>query len=271
MAKPARIVGAGLLLAAVGALAVSIPAMTQQIRAENADVDLPFFGTRSPAPQQLPFVDGVAGFAWGVGQGQETVTFTLADGGDTLRVAYRGETHEIPVTGVVDERLPGFARFRDDQIRLVVISEERPRRADEGVTSEQVRPDRLVLAARIERDLRPDEDPSQMAGMVDRKAWRYELLEFAPPGVETDGPMIAVQDIPYPDLPEYERTWQYAAALVVTPRLKFPKLKDPKGSNRGIDGVTWPFPVAASAILVGSAGLIVLAGSFVRREPPGEA
>jgi hypothetical protein len=106
-----------------------------------------------------------------------------------------------------------------------------------------------------------------MAGLVDRKAWRYEILEFAPVGVETDGPMIRVHEIPYDELPELERTWQYAAALNVTPPLKFPKLKDPMKSNRGLNGVTWPFPVAGSAILVGSLGLIVLSGSFVRRKP----
>lgn len=266
MAKTARVLGAALTLASVGALAISIPAMARQIRASNADVDLPFFGTRSPAYDELPFIDGKAVFSWGVGKGQAPVSITLDDPNGQIIVEYRDETRAVPVTGMIDERLPGFARFRDGQIRLVVISEERPRRApDDSLTSEPVRTDRLVLAARVERDVREGEDPSEMAGMVDRKSWRYELLEFAPPGVETEGPMIAVQEIAYADLPEWERTWQYAASLVVTPSLKFPKLKDPMSSNRGLDGVTWPFPVAGSAMLAGALGMILFAGSFVKR------
>jgi hypothetical protein len=266
MPRTARVLGAALILASVGALAISIPAMARQIRASNASVDLPFFGTRSPAYEELPFIDGKAVFSWGVGRGQAPVAVTLDEANERILVDYRGETRAVPVTGMVDERLPGFARFRDGQIRLVAISEERPRRmSDESLTSEPVRTDRLVLAARVERDLREGEDPSEMAGMVDRKSWRYELLEFAPPGVDTDAPMISVQEIAYDDLPEWERTWQYAAALVVTPSLKFPKLKDPMASNRGLDGVTWPFPVAGSAILAGSLGLILFGGSFVKR------
>lgn len=273
MPRTARVFGAALILASVGALAVSIPAMARQIRASNANVDLPFFGTRSPAYDELLFLEGKAVFSWGIGSGMAPVTFTLDESNHRLVVDYRGETRAVPVTGMVDERLPGFARYRDGQIRLVVISEERPRRESNAApTSEPVRADRLVLAARVERDVREGEDPSEMAGMVDRKSWRYELLEFAPPGAEFDAPMIAHQEIAYADLPEWERTWQYAAALVVTPSLKFPKLKDPMASNRGLDGVTWPFPVAASAILVGSLGLIVFAGSFVRRaEDDGDA
>jgi hypothetical protein len=267
MAKPTRIVGATLILASVAALAVAIPAMARQIRAENAGQDLPFFGMRSPPPTALPFIDGKASFAWGIGQGTAPVTVTLDEAASNLRVEYRGETHAVPMTGAIDPRLPGFARFRDNQVQLVVISEERPARTPEGLESEPTGPDRLVLAARIERDLRPDEDPSEMAGLVDRKAWRYQILEFAPVGVETDGPMIRVHEIPYADLPELERTWQYAAALNVTPPLKFPKLSDPMKSNRGLNGVTWPFPVAGLAILTGALGVIVLSGSFVRRKP----
>lgn len=266
MPSTARVLGAALMLASVGALAVSIPAMARQIRAENANADLPFFGTRSPAYEDLPFIEGKAVFEWGVGMGREPLVLIVDDANQRLVAEYRGESRSVPITGLVDPRLPGFARFRDGQIRLVVISEERPRREkDDSLSSEPVHADRLILAARVERDVREGEDPSEMAGMVDRKAWRYDLLEFAPPGIDPEGAVISAQEISYADLPEWERTWQYAAALVVTPTLKFPKLKDPKGSNRGLDGVTWPFPVAASAILVGSVGLIVFAGSFVTR------
>jgi hypothetical protein len=271
MSKPSRIVGATLLLASVAALAVAIPTMTRQIRAENAGQDLPFYGMRSPAPMALPFVDGKATFAWGMGDGTAPVTMTLDEAASKLNVEYRGETHAVPMTGAIDPRLPGFARFRDSQLQLVVISEERPARSAEGLESEPVSPDRLVLAARIERDLRPDEDPSEMAGLVDRKAWRYEILEFVPVGDDAQGPKIRIHEIPYAELPELERTWQYAAALNVTPPLKFPKLKDPMKSNRGLNGVTWPFPVAGLAILAGALGVIVLSGSFVRRKPAAEA
>lgn len=277
MPKPARILGAAMILASVGALAVSIPAMARQIRASNAGRDLPFFGTRSPPPDALPFVDGVAVFAWGVGRGTAPVAMTLADEGRTLDVEYRGESRAVPITGAIDERLPGFARFRDGQLKLVVISEERPGApgapdapAASGAPSDEARDadplDRLILAVRVEREVRPDEDPSEMAGVVDRKAWRYEFLEFAPVGVETGGPMIRVHEIAYADLPEWERTWQYAAALNVTPPLRFPKLKDPMSSNRGLNGVTWPFPVAALAVLGAAAGFAVLGGTFVHRD-----
>ncbi len=271
MPKPSRIVGVALILASVAALAVAVPAMARQIRASNAGQDLPFFGMRSPSPTALPFVEGKASFVWGMGQGTAPVTMTINEDDSRLDVEYRGESRSIPMTGMIDPRLPGFARFRDNQITLVLISEERPARTPEGLESEPAAPDRLVLAARIERDLRPDEDPSQMAGLVDRKAWRYELLEFVPMGDESAGPSIRVHEIPYADLPELERTWQYAAALNVTPPLKFPKLKDPMQSNRGLDGVSWPFPLAGSAVLAGALGVIVLSGSFVRRKPGSSA
>lgn len=261
----------GLLLVALSAVAlvISLPAMARQIRAHNADRDLPFYGMRSPRPDAIPFVDGKAAFTWGVGAGEAAVNVTLDDANNRLLVEYRGETGSVPITGVVDERLPGFARFRDNQIRLVVLSEERPaRKADGELTSEPASPDRLVLAARIEREVREGEDPSEMAGIVDRKAWRYQILEFTPVGVEPpDGRMIRTHEFTYADLPEMERTWQYAAALNVTPALKLPKLKDPMGSNRGLDGVGWPFPAAATALLVGVVGVAMVGGSFVGRKP----
>src|SRR5690606_24306115 len=114
----------------------------------NAGKDLPFFGTRSPAPDALPFVDGVAVFAWGVGRGTAPVTMTLADEGRSLVVDYRGESHAVPITGAIDERLPGFARFRDGQLKLVVISEDRPFRGADAEAPSTPKPlDRLILAA----------------------------------------------------------------------------------------------------------------------------
>lgn len=263
----ARMLGLAILGASALALGVSLPVMARQIRAQNADADLPFYGMRSPDPAALPFVDDAATFVWGVNAGTAPVTMTLTEQGGSpfLRADYRGESRLVPITGPIDTRLPGLARFRDGQIRLEIITEQRPRLAatdrDASIKSAL---DRLVLAARIERDIDPEKDPSTMAGIVDRKAWRYEIVEFVPLGVESDRAMI-VHEIGYADLPDFERTWQYAAALAVTPPTKLPKPKDPMGSNRGLDAVTWPLPVAGVGGLLFVLGTMVFAGSFVKR------
>lgn len=270
MSRPtprARILGLAILALAAITLGVSLPAMARQIRAQNADADLPFFGMRSPDPAAIPFVNDAATFVWGVNAGTAPVTLTLVDreGAPFLRADYRGESHLVAVTGTVDTRLPGLARFRENQIKLEVITEQRPRlAATDRDAPTKTAPDRLVLAARIEREVDLAKDASPMAGVVDRKSWRYELVEFVPLGVESDRAMI-VHEIAYADMPEHERTWQYAAALAVTPPTKLPKLKEPMGSNRGLDGVTWPFPLAGAGGLLLVIGVMVFGSSFVKR------
>ena len=265
-----RVLGLAILALSVASLGVSLPVMARQIRAQNADADLPFFGIRSPDPASLPFVEGVARFNWGLSGGTAPVTLTLVDrdASPALRIDYRDESRLVPITGPVDARLPGLARFRDGQIKLEVISEQRPRlAASESDAPVKSAPDRLVLVARIERDIDPDKDPSSMAGVVDRKAWRYDITEFVPLGAASDRAMI-VHEIGYAELPEHERTWQYAAALSVTPPTKLPKMKDPMGSNQGLAAVTWPLPVAGVGGLLFVLGTMVFAGSFVKTPGP---
>lgn len=270
-----RTIGVGLMtLGAIG-LSLSIAAMTQRLRQHNREADFP----------RWKFADAVT--ASDIDYAGEPIR--IADGktetGDpAVNVTYRGETIAIPVGGRNQESLPGMLRYSD---WLQVFEMEQTRgRAHAHKGHEEGAPARLVLVAR-----QPAPGESDLK-YLNRRAWLYDIVEFRKADDQTTTPAPEPLPAPAPDaraartgapptsefaltpafarwrvnfsaLPSYERTWQYAAALSVTPRLSFPTNKF---TDDGMAAMNWTWPAAGFSGLSIVIGLIVTAGTLVR--PP---
>ncbi len=271
--RQTRILGAALLVASLGALALTLPQMVERLREHNRATGASLFKIEPALDPEFSFRG-------------EPVRVEDVRNGDarSLTVHYRGDSFSIALDGAVDDRLPGLVKY-ESFLRFFSIASARPVEREEAVAYEQ-QPWRLFVAA---RHTPPGENPETW-GAVERKKWQYEIYELLPAGaaapeplpepsgtlVNAYGKLASVTPVSgfesseawarwtfnMSALPDYERTIQYAAAIEVTPPLHRPRNVF---TDTGLNALDWTWPAAGTAILGAMVGGLILASSFARR------
>jgi len=239
-----RIVGLSLVAVSVLGLIVSVPAMASRLAERAAK------GPRAQWYVQRLFDESFS-FAG------EIVEFENVDSpqGPMLSVRWGDDVQTIPVTGVQDERLPELLRHDDWLRTLQMVHAEGGEDPDELI--EQGEGDyKLVVVA---RSVEPGFDPGA------KGAWRYIFLEMKPGADE----MVRSQSTFKALEPG---TWQYAAAMQVTPRQALAPTagaprppKAPEGEG-GFEPLGWTWTVAGFSLFFLTIGATLFAASFVSPE-----
>lgn len=272
--QTARILGAVILGASLGAFAFTLRPMVLLVRAHNREADVALFKIEPVQDPNFQFKG-------------ETVRIeeSPTESGRALAIHWRGE--QIPVRlDVVDDRLPGLLRYEKSVRVLSIAVANRDDADDEAI---EQRPWRLFIAA---RHTPPGEDPASW-GAVERKKWQYEIIELLPLGAPEPGPLPALSSTlttaygrkpsttPVSEftatpayarwsfnmaaLPDFERTVQYAAAIEVTPTLHRPRNVF---TDTGLEAMAWTWPAAGVSILGMLVGGLLIASTFVERPKP---
>lgn len=258
----------GVLLLALGAmgLAFAVPTMVRRVRAHNQDASFQRWAFQPIQDDEFEFSG-------------EPIRIEVAPAAG-VRASWRGETIELPSGGRTDPRLPGLVKAGDWMQVMEMRPLERVGTAPDAplAPAHDADDSRLILVAR-----RPAPGASDER-FVNRKGWVYEIVRFRRPGEAPDEPLrepapdkrgaptlnafthtdaVSRWTINFAALPNYERTWQYAAALAVTPRLGYPRNKF---TDDGLHAMAWTWPAAGVSTLSLVAGLTALASGRVSRE-----
>lgn len=264
-----RTIGLAAMLAGALALAATLPAMSRRLRDHNERADFQRFAFQRINEEEFSFLGEPAHVALVSG---------TASAPESVEVRWGGETVTIPAGGRSEARLPGLLKV-DDWLQVLQMREIE--RGPHGVAP---KPDgtRVIVVAR-----RPAPGADD-ARFVNRKAWLYDVVELRRPdgpepeplptpepvlraGRKDPAPLvsdfvrtnaIARWTINFAALPNYERTWQYAAALAVTPRLSYPRNKF---TDDGLSAMAWTWPAAGVGVLGVVVGGVLVASSGVRR------
>lgn len=264
-----RRIGAALVAASICGLALIVPELSRRLAAHNERANFERYAFNPIDLAAFDFAGQPVRFADVEHRGERV-----------LDVSWRGETSRIRLSGRVDDRLPGLVKY-GAFLKVYEVA-----RIETGELDTHT-PTRLVVAARHPPAWGdPDGRPAAA-----RREWVYELLELRRPddvppqplppvrteeegGPRVRGPVVPVSEFELSDafarwrfnfvaLPEYERTWHYAAALGVTPKLQYPRNKFTDDGMRAMD---WTWPASGAAILTLVAGLALLGSSFVKRK-----
>lgn len=262
-----------LIVASLVALGVALPSMAMSIREHNRTSRFDRFAFQRIQDAEFEYMG-------------EPVRVTVGEaeqGARAVEVSWRGETAKIALSGKDEDRLPELLRFeswlRAYQVRTLPPGVEPSRAVLEPATPDDTR---LIFVAR-------HPSPGGDEKYVDRKAWTYEVIELrrsdatreaeplpkpaptkrgtAPEGTFDLSDAFARWTFNFAALPSYERTWQYQAALDVTPSLAYPRNKF---RGDGMSSVGWTWPLAGVGMLGLLAGVIRLASCFVERDEAGE-
>ncbi|MDI9637748.1 hypothetical protein QM565_18625 [Geitlerinema splendidum] len=258
-----------LIGASLVALGAALPSMVYAIRDHNREAQFDRFAFQRIQDDSFEYV----GLPVRVGVGES------GDEGRAVEVSWRGETLRVPLTGKDDERLPELLRFeswlRAYQVRTLPAGVD----PQQAILSPSTPDDtRMIFVAR-------HPSPGGDEKYVDRKAWTYEIVELRRPDATREpeplpAPKPVARGTPpettfeateafarwtftFAALPSYERTWQYQAALDVTPSLAYPRNKF---RGDGMSSVGWTWPLAGLGMLGLLAGLVRLGSCFVSRE-----
>lgn len=253
-------------LASVVALAVTIPSMAERL--ERRPDHTRWASVRTAEDTFEFFVPAIAG---SIEFGQTHAT--LRWGEDSV---------EIPITG---ESYPGMSGLRGHSQWIAILALASIERGDieeleSGLADGSIVP-RLTVVTRET----PDEIGPDGWGDASTKSWRYRFWELTPNGriepyVETRTHMYYGSEIEETGFLSYRAisympdSWQFAAAMQVTPSLHTPAARSaspmsyPNFVNvrEALGAMGWTWPVAGVSILTLISGGLLLAGSFVRRD-----
>lgn len=130
---------------------------------------------------------------------------------------------------------------------------------------------KLVLVA---RGGAPGLDPGTW-GSAHYKDWVYDFIVFEPTGNLTRFSRT------YRELSQIQHSWEFAAAMNVTPSLHTPAMRSSSPISypnygpvrNALNSMGWTWPVAGVSVLAGTAGLMLFGASFVKsgsRDDPSE-
>ncbi len=269
-----RTIGLAAMLAGALALAATLPAMARRLREHNERADFQRFAFQRINEEEFSLLGKPARVAF-----VTRASPTGESAPDAVTIEWSGETVTIPAGGRSEARLPGLLKV-DDWLQVLQMRE-----LERGASGVAPKPDgtRVIVVARRPA---PGADDSRY---VNRKGWLYEVVELRRPDSAAQGALPApspvvragrkdpaplVSDFTQTDafarwtinfaaLPNYERTWQYAAALAVTPRLSYPRNKF---TDDGLAAMSWTWPAAGFGVLGVVVGGALVASSRVRRD-----
>jgi hypothetical protein len=134
---------------------------------------------------------------------------------------------------------------------------------------------RLVL---IKRNAAPGFEEDDPAGLVGRKLWTFDLIEFKSDGTlsqrllqfrDRRGRLPALDADPKSPVESIqERSWEWQAALFAIPKLYISSYRyrtDAVNGNPENEGMGWTLPAAGVSVLAGTAGIALFLSGFVRR------
>jgi hypothetical protein len=266
--KRTRKAGVVLVLASLVVLAFTIPSMASRL--DNRSNPIRWASVRTVA-SEFDYFDNIKGSIE-----FHNKTATLRWGDSFVEISVPGE----PFPGMTDLR--GYSQW------IAILAMASVERGDipeleEGLHSGQIIP-RLIVVA---RETPEDQGPAGW-GEASTKAWLYRFWELTP-----DGKIIPDESththkyygkevvetgfISYRGLSYMPDTWQFAAAMQVTPSLQTPAARSssplsyPNFVNvrAALTAMGWTWPTAGVSILTLIIGGLMFAGSFVgsRRQP----
>jgi hypothetical protein len=183
--------------------------------------------------------------------------------GPQFMVRYGESTEKLPVMGKDIPEL-GTIRRHEDWLRLLLLAGDAGKDADPYALIEHVAPgSKLVLVA---RSAAPGYDPETWGAAL-YKDWVYAFLVFEPDG------SIMRFDRTYRELANDSRSWEFVAAMNVTPSLHTPALKSSspisypnyRPVRKAMDVMGWTWPVSGVSMLVMIGGVVLFGASFVSR------
>ncbi len=245
-------------------LAFSSFALAKRIGAFNEERDAPLFSFRDVQEESFLFSDNPF-----------FITEETIDELPVLKVSYADEELVIPVTIPPRQPLPTlFDRQREWMSLMILVDragmtlEEMESKIDSG----EIEP-RLILATRTPFGAEPTKDPKFDSiaveknwawGEVRRDLWLFDFYEFNPNGTITaheplrwpeSGKSLLrrrnyakLKGEPIPDREPgeiVEYTWQYGAAIKLTPRPPAITME-----NQGLLAAGWTLPTAAGSMLL---------------------
>lgn len=195
MRSSQRTLRAGLLLLVVGAIAFGVAAFNMKDRLADRRVPIVWFPGDRIIANEFDFVyerapDGSQKNAQHViiravdpeaAAGEKTA--------ETLRIHFRGQTFDLPVTGRDDTRLPGLERFNDWLlVSPMVDGLTNADNVGEAVRRGDVQP-RLIVVARYPA---PGFDPDTW-GAVRRSEWEYWFVELKMTGPDDEAIQVTTR------------------------------------------------------------------------------
>jgi hypothetical protein len=253
-----------LALIALVTLGVSGVALAQRISAFNADRDAPMYAYIQVAKTEFDFYDHHA-----------SISEATIDGRDYIRIDYADEELLLPVEVPPTQPLPTLYERHKDWFTVLLFAD----RADmsmpefvEGVETGRVEA-RIVVATRAPFGAEPpkekkfdsiEHEKDRMWGESRRDLWLFSFYEFKPDGTitihqplrfpESGASLLRRQnyaklrgeEIPQREPGELrEYTWQYGAALKLSPRPPAITME-----NQALRNAGWTLPVAAASVLM---------------------
>ncbi|TVQ30672.1 MAG: hypothetical protein EA376_12515 [Phycisphaeraceae bacterium] len=250
--KRTRLIGLALLLTGAALLAVSLLAMSQRLEGHYAEADAPRWSVQPIFDQT--FVH--AGRKGAVHAAPEAAA-------PSITIEWGESSVRLPVTGRDDARLPQLLQHQE-WLRVLRLAEVKgdQKQLEEGLQSGAIVP-RLVVVARAPA---PGHDPETW-GQARYKDWKYTFLEL-----KADG-SIERSEQNYRALANQPHTWEFVAAMNVTPSLHTPAMRASSPMSypnygpirSAIGAMGWTWPVAGLSVLLTSTGLLIVGSTFVAK------
>lgn len=265
--KVAARVGLALTIAGVVGFVASCLVMSQRVGAYYKAEPPSEFVFKPILKRQFPL--------WG--RQVRMVDETLPDGTPALRVEYGDASLILPVHAPVVANLPelgGYAQW----LAVATFAPMHQGEVEMDPEKNQAKSFRVVL---VKRNAAPGHDDN-MGGLVGRKLWTFDIVEFMPDGTLTERRM-QFPAIKYgtgkPYLPALEadpearvepiaeRSWEWQAALLAIPKLH---LSNYKFRTTAVGAMGWTLPGAGFSMMGVVAGIALWQGGRIgtRRTRP---
>lgn len=191
-----------------------------------------------------------------------------ADRGGEVSVTYGDATSSFPIVGRDVPELGEITRH-NDWLRVLLLAGEAGNRADQHALMKETAPGSALVL--VSRAAAPGLDPDTW-GSANYKDWVYQFIIFEPDGTLTRFTRT------YRELAADPHSWEFAAAMNVTPSLHTPAMRSSSPMaypNYGpvrdsINAMGWTWPAAGVSVLTLLIGLMMFGGSYVKRRPNAE-
>jgi hypothetical protein len=200
------------------------------------------------------------------------VDSTLNDGGAALHIHYGDQSLLLPVHAPVVPNVAELGAYRE-WLAVTTFAPLTAGEVDMDLERNQAKAFRVVL---VKRNAAPGHD-DRMGGLVGRKEWTFDIVEFMPDGT------LARKRMQFPSVrygtgqtylpaleadpsagvePIAERSWEWQAALLAIPKLH---LSNYKFRHTAVSAMGWTLPGAGFSMLGVIAGFGFWRGGLIVR------